>query len=39
LMALIAFLALCMGVARLSVRSANDWAIDRQEADRHAHWK
>jgi hypothetical protein len=37
LMALIAVLALGMGVARLSERSANDWAIERQEVDRHAH--
>jgi hypothetical protein len=37
LMALIAVLALGLGVARLSQRSANDWAIDGQEVNRHFH--
>jgi hypothetical protein len=37
LMAFIAVLALGMGVARFFERSANDWAIDRQEVDRHSH--
>jgi hypothetical protein len=37
LMAFIAVLGLGMGVARFFERSANDWAIDRQEVDRHTH--
>jgi hypothetical protein len=37
LMAFVAVLALGMGVARLFERSANDWAIDRQEVDRNRH--
>jgi hypothetical protein len=37
LMVLIAVVAFGMGVARLAERSANDWAMDRREAERHAH--
>jgi hypothetical protein len=37
LMAVIAVLALGMGLVRLAEWSANDWAIDRQEVNRHAH--
>jgi hypothetical protein len=37
LIILIAVLALGMGVVRLSERSANDWAMDRREVEKHIH--